>query len=548
MPCGHICCTSCCEEGVVEGRLQCHKCDLFHYPIHNLHVFPIAYIVEDLVKHYQKLSESSDGACQGNSDSDDDEPRFVLKQDPRWATSSTMTSMLVKQDSSMTDFASAFISSKTRLDNYRSALDHCLKEHKTLKEELNVLLELNDMARAILEQERKELDKHKDEGEKLMEKLSSAKELIQKITSVKDAIEKLKESDECLEEAQNWAQKDEDKFPNDELINRTVQIRLIIKKNIRVMVEEMHGEVRRDTDEEETSEDEEDEAEENYIETKLFSFSDIFSDQEEIHSFKGFSESKELKVDHPFFKYLLPEYVRIAKVYAVQDENKVIRSARLSAYKGRIHLHNLEVGAPPDDAYTIKHSDLIDLLDTSSILTFLDFKMNGEDAERVHIRMNDDTIRAKQFVLLCAGTWGGSYADKNLIMVWNQGCQGECVWGGDYNGGSSIIPGLLTGGEYEHPNKLGTVSGWYTDFRGTRFCITTVAKPESNLISAFGMVEKGIEVVVKIAQSFHGRGWKVVTCGLVIEEACLDGSQRRKATEEDDQSETWSDSSSLQHL
>lgn len=516
---------------MVEGRLKCHKCDLFHYPIHSLHVFPIAYIVEDLVKHYQKISDSSEGACQGNDDSDEDEPRFVLTEDPRWVSSSTMTSMLVKQDSSMADFASTFISSKARLDKYKSALDYSLQEHEALKQEFNALLKLNEKVMFLLRMERCALDGHRKEGEQLMENMNSAKQLIQKIGSVKDALEKLKKSDECLEKAKSWAEQNKDRFPNNEMMTGTIQLRLIIKKNLAVMLEQMGAQKV-----EEESEDEEDEEEMNYS-AKAFSLYTVLLGPDEMHN------SKQIKVDNPFFKYLLPEYLKTVDVYAVQNESRNMRSAKLTLYEGRIHLHSLEVGAPPDGAYTIKHSDLIDLLDSSSTLTFLDFKENGEDAERVYIRMNGDTTRAKQFVLLCAGTWGGSYVDTNLIMVWNTGCEGECVWGGDYNSGTSIIPGLVTGGEYQHPNKLGTVSGWYTDYRGTRFCITTRDRSQCNLVSAFGMVEKGIDVVIKIARLFHGRGWKVASCGLVIEEACIDGTQRGNASEEEDLSETSSNSS-----
>ncbi|XP_063585122.1 uncharacterized protein LOC134762535 isoform X1 [Penaeus indicus] len=523
MPCGHIRCTSCCEEGVVAGRLQCHKCDLFHYPIHSLHVFPIAYIVEDLVKHYQKISDSSEASCQGNDDSDEDEPRFVLTQDPRWVSSSTMTSMLIKQDSSMADFASTFLSSKAKLDKYGSALDYSLKEHEKMKEDLNAYVKLNEKLMHFLKMERCAMDEHRKEGEELMKNMNSAKQLIQNITSVKDALEKLKKSDECLEKAKDWAEQNKDRFPNDKMITATAQLRLIVKKNLIAMEEEF-----------ELEKDEEDEEEKSFCDSP-FSICKSLLGPAEIN--------KEIKVNNPYFKYLLHEYVRIVDVYAVQDENKIIRSAKLSVYENRIHLHNLEVGAPPDDAYTIKHSDLIDLLDSSSTLTFLDFKEDGEEAERVYIRMNGDTTRAKQFILLCAGTWGGSYADTDLIMIWNKGCEGECVWGGDYNYGSSIIPGLVTGGEYQHPNKLGTVSGWYTDYRGTRFCITTKDKSHCNLSSAFGMVERGIDVVVKIARLFHGRGWKVASCGLVIEEGCLNRTQRRNTREEEDQSDTSSNSS-----
>ncbi|XP_047493218.1 uncharacterized protein LOC125041883 [Penaeus chinensis] len=459
-------------------------------------------------------------------------PGLSSHSDTRFYASSTMTSMLLKQDSLMADFASTFVSSKVKLDKYRSALDYSLQEHETLTKDLNALIKMNEKLMHMLKMERCALDGHRKEGEQLMINMSSAKERIQKITSVKDALEKLKKSDECLEKAKDWVEQNKDRFPNNKMIATTVQLRLVIKKNLAVIFEEMEAEKVEDE-----SEDEEDEEEENYSD-KAFSLYKTLLGPAEIN--------KEIKVDNPFFKYLLPEYVRTVDVYAVQDENQTMRSAKLTMYEDRIHLHNLEVGAPPDDAYTIKHSDLIDLLDSSSTLTFLDFKGIRDEAKRIYIRMNGDTTRAKQFILLCAGTWGGSYADTKLIMVWNAGNEGECVWGGDYSCGNSIIPGLTTQGEYLHPNKLGTVSGWYTDYRGTRFCITTKDKSHSNLISAFGMVEKGIDVVIDIVQSFYGRDWKVTSCGLVIEEACINGTQTRNAREEEDLSDTSSNSSGSQ--
>lgn len=209
---------------MVEGELFCHKCNLLHSPIPSLQTLPIAYIVEDLVKYYQTMMNSSAGACQGNDNSDKDKPKFVITRDPRWDTSSTMTSMLLEQYSIRANFVCNYSNAKAQLDKYMPSLNDCIQQHRSLRQELNKIVDLNESALTKLEREQELVDEHREQGEKLIREMDKVKELLESITSAKDGLENLPKIDVILEKAKDWEERDKERLPDDSLIDMTEEV------------------------------------------------------------------------------------------------------------------------------------------------------------------------------------------------------------------------------------------------------------------------------------------------------------------------------------
>lgn len=171
----------------------------------------------------------------------------------------------------------------------------------------------------------------------------------------------------------------------------------------------------------------------------------------------------------------------------------------------------------------LQHKSLMSLLDTSSTLVFLDLGWAGSPRGRVYIRLSPDTGLAKQFLLLCTGERGPSYASSRILGVWNKSTEFEMVGGGDYDcnsgqGGAPLLQGLKNCEEYKRPAAAGTVRALHgpESNKCAQFSISTRDCPSREWHWAFGHVETGIEVVRSAANHRNIREVTVMDCGVVL--------------------------------
>ncbi|KAG7167261.1 hypothetical protein Hamer_G017171, partial [Homarus americanus] len=175
--------------------------------------------------------------------------------------------------------------------------------------------------------------------------------------------------------------------------------------------------------------------------------------------------------------------VEAGRVSAVLEDQVGRRYCKITRRDGRLYLHTLRptpAHTPlPTPTYTIKHSTVMDALDSSSTLVFLDLGWKGSTKGRVHIRLRPDTPLGRQFTLLCTGQNGHTFAGTNMLVVGFKGKSQEFVAGGDYEfndgrGGVSLLPDLQD--EYQVSDRAGAVgSRWGPGRRdrGAQFVITT---------------------------------------------------------------------------
>lgn len=161
--------------------------------------------------------------------------------------------------------------------------------------------------------------------------------------------------------------------------------------------------------------------------------------------------------------------------------------------------------------------DVIGLLDISSTIAFLDLAWPGSPPQRILIQLSPDTPRALQFMLLCTGRNGPSYAYTQLLEVYRECEPGERVSGGNYDGegGAAIIRGLPWGGVYSRPASAGIVFGWEDDSIGGRFGILT--RGNIGLYNGvFGKVVSGLDVLRSAVDLADITRVTVVDCGVVV--------------------------------
>lgn len=174
-------------------------------------------------------------------------------------------------------------------------------------------------------------------------------------------------------------------------------------------------------------------------------------------------------------------------------------------------------------SFSFQYYDVMKFVATPDTVTFLDFAWPGSPPRRVYIRIIDDTATAKQFVVLCTGEQGHSYANTRLVGVVCKGWPGERIVAGDYEyndgrGGAAIMPGTTDEGIYGETCKPGDVGRWVMDLeRTSQFTITTRKSlfPYTDP-RIFGRVERGMEVVKAAAKCGSIKKVMLVDCGVVV--------------------------------
>lgn len=165
-------------------------------------------------------------------------------------------------------------------------------------------------------------------------------------------------------------------------------------------------------------------------------------------------------------------------------------------------------------------------MDSASALTFLDLSWGGSHG-RVYIRLTGDSMRGRQFLILCTGEEGPSFRNTHFHRVWWKGLPGEHVWGGDYDqsdgsGGTQVKNADVNEMPSEAGRKLpitaGLVAGRYEKKNiSSIFRIFTKDAKDVEEEAAFGQVEYGLQFFVDAINHNNIQDVIISDCGIVIE-------------------------------
>ncbi|XP_069937134.1 uncharacterized protein [Cherax quadricarinatus] len=216
--------------------------------------------------------------------------------------------------------------------------------------------------------------------------------------------------------------------------------------------------------------------------------------------------------------------VEAGLVFGVQQDQDDLRYSRITLQDGQLYLHVLQVQPPPTHAYTIQVSEVLEALDHSSTLVFLDLAWPGSRSKRLHIQLSGNTTLTRQFVLLCTGQHSGSsYLNTKLLKVGYKGEPWETVSGGDYqyNNGEGGAPLLSQQDDhqYQKSRSAGAVGSprLLGSDQSAQFYITTRDRTDVILFPrVFGKVVKGLDVVRAAVNHSDITEVTVVDCGVVL--------------------------------
>ncbi|XP_064084780.1 uncharacterized protein LOC135200247 [Macrobrachium nipponense] len=196
---------------------------------------------------------------------------------------------------------------------------------------------------------------------------------------------------------------------------------------------------------------------------------------------------------------------------------------------GRLCLHHLaETRPPPPHHHFIQFSELMQLVNTSSRLAFIELGARGRTLGRLWIRLFPNTIKGQQFALLCTGERGPCYAGTKVFAVANKGhnmeesvCFGDYEWNSG-SGGKAVLDDIdweqeVVKAIYDRTWEAGIVSCSEPEHRAAQFAITTRDWCETECIGGFGKVESGLSVLTDaIAEFADIRECFIQDCGIAL--------------------------------
>lgn len=193
--------------------------------------------------------------------------------------------------------------------------------------------------------------------------------------------------------------------------------------------------------------------------------------------------------------------------------------------KKQVSLRHLEEGDIPPKSYVIK---LQSLMHTSSRRAFLDLGVDGTVLGRIIIRVIDEGNLALNFLHMCTGAMGPSYANSQVLHVYYENEEGENVSMGRYEvnrrkSKAAVLPDVDWESEkemeiYEETSlTAGEVRGWFNNTMASAFYIVTRDHPTRRYRNRFGVVEEGLDILRDaILQHPDVTKIMIVDCGLIL--------------------------------
>ena len=165
---------------------------------------------------------------------------------------------------------------------------------------------------------------------------------------------------------------------------------------------------------------------------------------------------------------------------------------------------------------------------TSSRRAYLDLGIDGTHLGRVVIKVMDESNYAHNFLHMCIGDLGPSYASSGVTWVLDEGEDGERLALGEYTmNGETSSRAVLSGVDWEREEerdiyeeklvKAGQVLGDFSVDYASMFDIVTRDDLRWRDRDCFGMVEEGLDVLrLAILHYPDIESIKITDCGLIF--------------------------------
>nr|XP_053650407.1 uncharacterized protein LOC128700943 isoform X1 [Cherax quadricarinatus]XP_053650408.1 uncharacterized protein LOC128700943 isoform X2 [Cherax quadricarinatus] len=489
--CGHTFCTQCIEDTIKNFQLICPSCRAEHSATAATQ-FPINYGMEAFIKKFKSMQVTSVRA-----------PTAKPGQTRTRGISKKLRSMVQEHKNSINNLISECEEVLSQLGKYQGQVRDWKTQHHQLQDRLYDLVEQNKAVIELLEQQDTSVLNMTTEGETGKKQLQTMLECLNTVNTVKEVVTTIEEVDQYNMEAEDWIQKCQELFPDVNTVCTSVKVQETIKKALDMMITET-----------------------STTAVPIILGDCGFSIMEKVMRIVGENPLKKLTVDDlRGMSESIKRLVEAGLVLAVQQDQDDLCYSRITLQDGQLYLHALQHQPPPTHTHTIQVTEVMEALESSSTLVFIDLAWPGSLRRRLHILLDTDTMMARQFVLLCTGQHqsGSSYLNTKLLKVWNKGEPGECVMAGDYQynngeGGAPLLPHQRDH-QYQKSGSAGSVVSQYWPWgdQSAQFCITTRDFTDGGQWPrVFGKVLRGLDVVRAVVDHSDITEVTVVDCGVVF--------------------------------
>ncbi|XP_068244983.1 uncharacterized protein [Palaemon carinicauda] len=210
------------------------------------------------------------------------------------------------------------------------------------------------------------------------------------------------------------------------------------------------------------------------------------------------------------------------KVISVVSSDGHCKTAKLSSWKGNFYLHYLQDRQADSFHHQVQHNELIDFLEESSTMAFMDLSWGGAFRGRVHIQLSSDNPLARNFRVLCTGERGQSYVHTKFFAVWGWNQWDERIIGGDYEhndgrGGAAVLEEVNNANEMRYHKRCETGTVVASAKRDSKFSIVTGHGGETDNILIIGKVLDNYDVLRDAAKRLTEKvDVEIVDCGMVL--------------------------------
>lgn len=494
MPCGHTLCSPCIKDVTALDSITCPTCRATH-AVPRGGQFPVCYAMEDLLRKLKGTEITPVPAATGSG------------QRRAGGLSRRIRSMLEEQEAKVVAAISTCQKIQSQLHQYQKALADWCQEQKQLEDGLQSVMDKSKAARELMCGEESKVLAKKLEVEEEEDILHAKLKALQGVTTAQEAMPVIDDADLCTDEAEQAAEECQEMFPDVNTINIAKKARVLPKAALEAV---------------------------QSIQTTLQTVGSpagaaaaprpppdsACSITDRLHAILTPSLASLEVTDLINLSQPVRSLVQASQVFAVQHFHGGRRYGKISRDGGQFYLHVLQEQPLPPGAVTLQVSEVIPPHPPCQV--FLDLSWPGSEAQRVIIHLSHDTPHGKQFLLLCTGQQGLSYASSTLLRAFRKGQPGEHVFGGDYEindgtGGHALLPDLE---EYDYPSsgKAGSLWARFTSpYCAAQFGILTMSRDDGvRWNGVFGKVTRGLHVLKKAACHENIKEVTVVDCGIVL--------------------------------
>lgn len=485
LPCGHTFCTSCINIVKKNDRISCPSCRTKH-KVPPAGGFPISYTLEAVIRRRRDTGRRQSAVAQ-------------VTQRREKCLSRKMCALLREQEGRVQTTITACQEVQAQFNQYHTSLEGLQTQHQCLQDRLQAILDVVRNAREVLRQEKSHMEYRKHRVQQEENQLHGLLDPLSRVTTLEEACKMIIVTNQTTSQVEQGVEEWNKAFPSYDTVAATRKVwdasKMAVEAINGIMASLQPNGNESTTDEPACP-----------ITDRLNSLLTTTVTAEDVFSLEQSA------------RYLLLGGLVVAVIQGQEDTCH----ARLSLKNNQLYLHSMQQLPVPLGAATLQMTEIVPCNPPCKV--FLDIAWPGTAPQRVIIYLSPDTPRGRQFLSLCTGQCGVSYANTKLLGVRNKGLQGEWIWGGDYShdtgeGGAALLRNL-DWGAYRRSSRVGDVWGEYGGdlSRGAQFGINTSSWVHGQMFyGAFGEVVSGLAVLREAAQQDDVRRVTVVDCGVVLE-------------------------------